>query len=59
MEQNELKELASKLWILEQKCQKNENLSENKKQMEKLIRNLSIVDILQLSEYMEVFHCKI
>lgn len=58
MKQKKLKELASQLWDLEQKCQENENVSENLKEMENIANNLSLTDLMHVTFLMEKLHNK-
>lgn len=53
MNNKELKKIAKKITILEQKCQNGENISENLVLMEELVSKLSIEDLLELSLLME------
>ena len=51
-------ELASRLWELEQKCQANEDVSENLKEMENIANNLSLTDLMHVTFLMEKLHKK-
>lgn len=53
MRRSKLKKIASDLWDLEQKCQNDENVSENMKKMTEISQELSFNDLLQLIEYMD------
>lgn len=53
MKQKEIKELASKIIDLEQKCQIGENISDNMNKMDELINKLSIFEIMQINDYIE------
>ena len=59
MKQKKLKKIASELWQLENECQNNINISENMVKMMSLIESLSLPEIYQLDEIMEVSNCKI
>lgn len=58
MKQKDLKIIASRLWKLEQKCQANENVSENLKEMENIANNLSLTDLMHVSFLIEKLHNK-
>lgn len=47
---NKLKEIALEMEQLENECQKNINVSENLIKMEKLMMQLSLKDMLELTE---------
>ena len=58
MKQKELKKLASRLWELEQRCQANENVPENLKEMENIANNLSLTDLMHVTLLIEELHNK-
>lgn len=53
MTKKELQKTATKLMMLEQECQKGNNISENLTKMEELIKHLTIKEMLELDMYME------
>lgn len=53
MTKKELQKIATKLMMLEQECQKGNNISENLTKMEELIKHLTVKEMLELDMYME------
>lgn len=53
MTKKELQNTATKLMMLEQECQKGNNISENLTKMEELIKHLTVKEMLELDTYME------
>jgi len=52
----ELKEIASKIWDLELKCQNGEDVSKNTKEMNRIASGLQVEEILKLTEILEEKH---
>jgi hypothetical protein len=46
-----LRVIADKIIVLEQKCQKGENISANMEQIEKLTTTLSVEEMLEIDDY--------
>ena len=53
MKSKEIKSIASKIWNLEQKCQKGENVSKNMALMAEMCKGMSLEDLIRLDEQME------
>lgn len=48
-----IKNIANQIIELEQECQQGINVSENLKKMDKLMKNLSFEELLELNEIVE------
>lgn len=48
-----INQIANQIMVLEEKCQKDINISENLKKMEELMKDLSLEEILELNEILE------
>ena len=48
-----IKNIANQIIELEQECQQGINVSENLKKMDKLMKNLSFKELLELNEIVE------
>ena len=49
----EIREIANKIWALEQECQEGKNISKNLKEMENLTNKLTFQDILLIADILE------
>ena len=47
-----LKEVANKIYALEIECQEGKNVQENMAKIEKIMNSLSLLEIMQLDEYL-------
>lgn len=48
-----LQKIASDIWDLEQKCQNNDNISENLQKMTNITEGLSLKDIFLIADILE------
>lgn len=56
MKQKDIKQIASKIWSLEQECQENKDVSENLKEIENIANNLSLTDLFKIMLEIEKQH---
>jgi len=50
---NNAREIANKIWALEQECQKGKNISKNLKEMQDITEKLTLQDILLIADILE------
>lgn len=50
---NNTREIANKIWTLEQECQEGKNISKNLKEMQDITEKLTLQDILLIADILE------